>query len=89
MRIIIFTGKGGVGKTSVAAATAAKAARQGYKTLVMSTDPAHSLANSFDIDEFLGPEPAGSHLISTVLKLIFTTICARIGRMCAFISPVY
>jgi arsenite-transporting ATPase len=57
MRIIIFTGKGGVGKTSVAASTAAKAASQGYKTLVMSTDPAHSLADSFDIDEFLGPEP--------------------------------
>lgn len=57
MRIIIFTGKGGVGKTSVAAATAVKAASQGYKTLVMSTDPAHSLADSFDIDEFLGPEP--------------------------------
>jgi arsenite-transporting ATPase len=57
MRIIIFTGKGGVGKTSVAASTAVKAASQGYKTLVMSTDPAHSLADSFDIDEFLGPEP--------------------------------
>jgi len=57
MRIIIFTGKGGVGKTSVAAATAVKAASQGYKTLIMSTDPAHSLADSFDIDEFLGPEP--------------------------------
>ncbi len=57
MRIIIFTGKGGVGKTSVAAATAVKAASQGYKTLIMSTDPAHSLADSFDRDEFLGPEP--------------------------------
>ncbi len=57
MRIIIFTGKGGVGKTSVAAATAVKAASQGYKTLVMSTDPAHSLADSFDRDDFLGPEP--------------------------------
>ncbi len=57
MRILIFTGKGGVGKTSVAAATAVKAASQGYKTLVMSTDPAHSLADSFDRDEFLGPEP--------------------------------
>jgi arsenite-transporting ATPase len=57
MRIIIFTGKGGVGKTSVAASTAVKAASQGYKTLIMSTDPAHSLADSFDIDEFLGPEP--------------------------------
>lgn len=57
MRIVIFTGKGGVGKTSVAAATAVQAAKLGYKTLVMSTDPAHSLADSFDIDEFLGPEP--------------------------------
>lgn len=57
MRIIIFTGKGGVGKTSVAAATAVKAAKMGHKTLVMSTDPAHSLADSFDRDEFLGPEP--------------------------------
>jgi arsenite-transporting ATPase len=57
MRIIIFTGKGGVGKTSVAAATAVKAASQGYKTLIMSTDPAHSLADSFDREDFLGPEP--------------------------------
>ncbi|HEX2909732.1 MAG TPA: TRC40/GET3/ArsA family transport-energizing ATPase [Chloroflexia bacterium] len=57
MRIIIFTGKGGVGKTSVAAATAVKAASQGYKTLVMSTDPAHSLADSFDREDFLGPDP--------------------------------
>lgn len=57
MRILIFTGKGGVGKTSVAAATAVKAASQGYKTLVMSTDPAHSLADSFDREDFLGPEP--------------------------------
>jgi arsenite/tail-anchored protein-transporting ATPase len=57
MRIIIFTGKGGVGKTSVAAATAVKAASLGYRTLIMSTDPAHSLADSFDRDDFLGPEP--------------------------------
>ena len=49
MRIIIYTGKGGVGKTSVAAATAVKSAQQGRKTLVVSTDPAHSLGDSFDI----------------------------------------
>ena len=48
MRIILYTGKGGVGKTSVAAATALRAAQMGYKTVVMSTDPAHSLADSFD-----------------------------------------
>jgi arsenite-transporting ATPase len=55
MRTILYTGKGGVGKTSVAAATALKAARAGKKVLVMSTDPAHSLSDAFD--EEVGPEP--------------------------------
>jgi arsenite-transporting ATPase len=55
MRTILYTGKGGVGKTSVAAATALKAARAGKKILVMSTDPAHSLSDAFD--EEVGPEP--------------------------------
>lgn len=49
MRIIIYTGKGGVGKTSVAAATALKSARLGHRTLVMSTDAAHSLSDSLDM----------------------------------------
>jgi arsenite/tail-anchored protein-transporting ATPase len=55
MRNIVFTGKGGVGKTSIAAATAVRSASLGYKTLVISTDPAHSLGDSFDIE--LGPSP--------------------------------
>lgn len=55
MRNIVFTGKGGVGKTSIAAATAVKAAAMGYRTLVISTDPAHSLGDSFDLE--LGPSP--------------------------------
>ncbi len=55
MRNIIFTGKGGVGKTSIAAATALRAADMGYKTLIMSTDPAHSLGDSLDVK--LGPSP--------------------------------
>ncbi len=50
MRTLIFTGKGGVGKTTVSAATALAAAARGYKTLVMSTDAAHSLGDSFDRD---------------------------------------
>ncbi|MFO7817706.1 MAG: ArsA family ATPase [Desulfovibrionales bacterium] len=50
MRVLIFTGKGGVGKTTVAAATALSTAARGYKTLVMSTDAAHSLADSFGVD---------------------------------------
>src|SRR5947207_11244719 len=54
MRVRLFTGKGGVGKTTIAAATAVRAAKAGKRTLVMSTDPAHSLADSFDVE--LGPE---------------------------------
>lgn len=49
MRILLFSGKGGVGKTSVAAATGVRLAERGYRTLVMSVDPAHSLADSFDV----------------------------------------
>jgi arsenite-transporting ATPase len=49
VRILLFTGKGGVGKTTVAAATAVRAARAGHRTLVTSTDPAHSLADSFAV----------------------------------------
>ncbi len=49
MRVLIYTGKGGVGKTSIAAATAVHIAREGKKVLIMSTDQAHSLADSFDI----------------------------------------
>jgi len=49
MRILLFTGKGGVGKTTVAAATALRAAESGLRTLVCSTDPAHSLADAFAV----------------------------------------
>ncbi|GIU88086.1 MAG: arsenic-transporting ATPase [Acidimicrobiia bacterium] len=56
MRILLFTGKGGVGKTTVAAATAAVAAASGRRTIVCSTDPAHSLADAFDVP--LGDAPA-------------------------------
>ncbi len=53
MRILLFSGKGGVGKTSVAAATAVQLAESGKRTLAMSVDPAHSLADSFDMGEAL------------------------------------
>lgn len=55
MRIIIYTGKGGVGKTSIAAATAVKLAKQGKRTLILSTDAAHSLADSLAVP--IGPDP--------------------------------
>ncbi len=50
MRILLFTGKGGVGKTTVAASTALRCADAGLRTIVLSTDPAHSLADAFDVD---------------------------------------
>jgi len=55
MRIIVHTGKGGVGKTSISAATALRCAELGLKTIVISTDTAHSLADSLDVK--IGPEP--------------------------------
>ncbi len=55
MRVILYTGKGGVGKTTVAAASALRSAEFGYRTIILSTDSAHSLADSFDLP--LGNEP--------------------------------
>ena len=55
MRVIVHTGKGGVGKTSISAATALRCAEQGLKTIVISTDTAHSLGDS--LDKTIGPEP--------------------------------
>ena len=53
MRIILFAGKGGVGKTSIAAATGIKAAEMGKKTIIMSLDVAHSLSDIFDLERGL------------------------------------
>jgi arsenite-transporting ATPase len=55
VRILLFTGKGGVGKSTIAAGTAALAAANGYRTLVLSTDAAHSLADAYDVA--IGSEP--------------------------------
>jgi len=55
MRVLLFTGKGGVGKTTIAAATAVRSAEAGRRTLVMSTDPAHSLGDSFELP--IGSDP--------------------------------
>ncbi len=55
MRVILFTGKGGVGKTTVAAATGILTSERGSKTLVVSTDPAHSLSDAFGVPSFYEP----------------------------------
>jgi arsenite-transporting ATPase len=57
-RTILYTGKGGVGKTSVAAATARRCAAAGLRTVVLSTDPAHSLSDA--LQQALGPEPVAA-----------------------------
>lgn len=62
MRVIIYTGKGGVGKTSVAAATALRCAAQGYRTVVMSTDAAHSLSDSLEFQLSGEVEPISKNL---------------------------
>ncbi|HEY0645699.1 MAG TPA: ArsA family ATPase, partial [Nocardioides sp.] len=62
MRIILFTGKGGVGKTTAAAGTATLAARDGARTLVLSTDAAHSLADAFGVPIGADPTPVADRL---------------------------
>lgn len=62
MRILIYTGKGGVGKTSIAAATALQLAQNGNRVLVMSTDQAHSLGDSFDLALSGEPTPVTENL---------------------------
>src|SRR3954447_1571670 len=61
-RTILYTGKGGVGKTSVAAATARRCAAAGLRTVVLSTDPAHSLSDSLEAELGTAPTQAGKNL---------------------------
>jgi arsenite/tail-anchored protein-transporting ATPase len=61
-RTILYTGKGGVGKTSVAAATARRCAAAGMRTVIVSTDPAHSLSDSLDVELGGDPRPCGDNL---------------------------
>jgi len=65
VRILLFTGKGGVGKTTVAAATAARLARDGRKTLVVSTDAAHSLADALGTRLHADPSEVDSNLFAS------------------------
>jgi len=62
VRVILYTGKGGVGKTTVAAASALRSAQLGYQTIILSTDSAHSLADSCDLALGGEPQPIVSNL---------------------------
>jgi arsenite/tail-anchored protein-transporting ATPase len=77
----MFTGKGGVGKTSLAAATGVRLAQLGHSTLVMSIDPAHSLADSFDLDnDIFGAQTSDPLPINDRLSILELNIQKEIKR---------
>jgi arsenite-transporting ATPase len=81
MRIILYSGKGGVGKTSVSAATGLELARRGYRTLVMSVDPAHSLSDCFDLEKGLMDHEAGQRVgVTRNLWIQEVDVQEEIGR---------
>src|SRR3984893_12405720 len=81
MRILLFSGKGGVGKTSLAAATGLQLSKLGYRTLVMSVDPAHSLADAFDLETGLFDANTGDPLpINASLSIQEVNIQKEIKR---------
>jgi arsenite-transporting ATPase len=81
MRILLFSGKGGVGKTSLAAATGLQLAKLGLRTLVMSVDPAHSLADAFDLETGLFDANTGDPLaINDNLSILEVNIQKEIKR---------
>ena len=81
MRILLFSGKGGVGKTSLAAATGLKLADLGYRALVMSIDPAHSLADSFDLDtDLFHSQTSDPLLIRSGLSILELNIQKEVKR---------
>src|ERR1700748_1921131 len=81
MRILLFSGKGGVGKTSLAAATGLQLSKLGLRTLVMSVDPAHSLADAFDLEVGLFDAKTGDpHPINDNLSIHEVNIQKEIKR---------
>lgn len=81
MRVLLFTGKGGVGKTSLAAATGVRLSELGYRTLVMSVDPAHSLADAFDLsDELFHGTTADPYPLDELLAIQEVNIQREIKR---------
>ncbi|HBI94188.1 MAG TPA: arsenic-transporting ATPase [Terrisporobacter glycolicus] len=71
MRVILYTGKGGVGKTSVAAASACKIAKDGKKVLIISTDQAHSLADSFNMKLDKEPTKVNENLYAMEIDTVY------------------
>ncbi|MBI2865140.1 MAG: ArsA family ATPase [Chloroflexi bacterium] len=86
-RILLYTGKGGVGKTTMAAATGLRAADLGYRTVVISTDTAHSLADSFDIKLSPVPEQVAPNLWGQEID-IYHELRAHWGTIQGYMATV-
>ncbi len=87
MRVILYLGKGGVGKTTVAASTALRSAELGYKTLVASTDIAHSLADSLDVPLSAEPTQVTSRLWAQEINVV-ADIHNHWGTLQSYISGI-
>lgn len=85
MRLILYLGKGGVGKTTLAAATAARAAQLGRRTLVVSTDLAHSLADALDADLTADPQQMAPNLWAQEINVL-DEMRAHWGRVQDYIA---
>jgi len=87
MRIIMYLGKGGVGKTTLAAATAVRSAELGYRTLVVSTDIAHSLADSFDLPLTAEPTEIAPNLWAQEINVL-TDLHSHWGTLKEYVAGV-
>ncbi len=88
MRIILYTGKGGVGKTSVAAASALRCAELGYRTIILSTDIAHSLSDSFEVSLSSEPQPIVPNLWGQETNML-QTIKTKWGTIQKWIAALF
>ncbi|MGB8952870.1 MAG: ArsA family ATPase [Candidatus Aminicenantales bacterium] len=88
MRLILFTGKGGVGKTTLSAATALLSAKKGHKTLVISTDAAHSLSDSLEVPLSNTPKKIAANLYGREVNAL-EEVEKKWGEIKAYLSEFF